>query len=406
MKQSFLCLLLLLCLLAGGCGVLAPALQDGPLAAQEQPIEQLPQREEEAASDFVLSKPVLYCAAASYTVNSVQIQFYFSQQYMNALNTYGELAFDPEQPLIDQPYDDTQSWEEFLFSQAMAQAEQTAQLCLAARAEGFTLPPEKSLGDLEATTAEAAKKAGCVDSSGEGNVEAYLNACYGDGATFAGYQKFMEDTALASAYTDYLTNAPEYTDEILSAVYDNYSESYIETFHILKDDTRQMDIRLIRFYPDNLDSEDDWAAAELRAKAVQEEFQASPSDETFAALSQKYTEEFHAPEGGLYTQVEPGIMSEAINAWLYPESGARSSGDCTLLREEDACTLVYVSALSDRPFWMIVVDRDLRYSEYRAKLDEIQAQYEFTYSPENVDLRVPTAHTAKDKIPDGVEAVG
>ena len=371
MKRTILCLLLTVCLLFGSC-----------------------------SAD---PKPVLQCTAADYTMNADQFQYYFCYQYAGILDAYGDQAFDPHKPLSQQNYDENQSWEDFLVTQALTLAEQTAQLCLAAEAAGFTLP---ETGDLEAIASDTAKESGYVNQSGEGDVEAYLTANYGEGATLEGYREFLEDMALASAYSEHLHTSGEFTDQEIEEFYDSHAEDYAESFDLPKNDDRQLDVRLIRFYPDDPGSAGDWSDAEARAQAVLDEYLLNPSDETFAALADAHTEDYNAPEGGLYTQISPGSLQEGVSEWLYPEGASRSPGDLALLEEADACVLCYVSKVSDRPYWMSVVENDMRYEAYFAAFAQMQQDFVFEQFPENVNLRVPTAHIAKDEIPEGIEAVG
>lgn len=371
MKRTILCLLLAVCLLFGGCNA-AP-------------------------------KIVLQCTAADYTMNSDQFQYYFCYQYAAILDAYGDQAFDPKQPLSQQSYDETQSWEDFLVAQALTLAEQTAQLCVAAEAAGFTLPQN---GDLETITADTAKENGYVNQSGEGDVPGYLTAYYGEDATLEGYREFLEAMALASAYSEHLHTAGEFTEEEIEAFYNSHAEDYAESLGLPKSDDRPMDVRLIRFYPDDPGSAAHWSDAENRAKAVLEEFLQEPTDETFALLADAHTEDYNAPEGGLYAQISPGALPEAINEWLYPEGEARTAGDYALLEEADACVLCYVSAISDQPYWMSVAENDMRYEAYFAAFAQMQQEFVFAQFPENVDLRVPTAHNAKDAALEGIEAVG
>ncbi|MBE6932879.1 MAG: hypothetical protein E7464_05835 [Ruminococcaceae bacterium] len=348
-------------------------------------------------------KPVLTCEAADYIMTAEQLSYYFCYQYAGILDAYGDQAFDPKQSLSLQSYDENQSWEEFFVSQALTLAEQTMQLCLAAEAEGFTLP---QTGDLDAITADTAREQGYVTQSGEGDVAAYLKANYGEGATLEGYRDFLESMALASAYSEHLHTSSEFSNDEIEAFYDSREADYADSFGIAKTDARPMDIRLIRFYPDDPGSADHWADAEARAQSVLEEFEKDPTEANFAALADARTEDFNAPEGGLYTGVSPGTQQENVDLWLYPADGTRAAGDYVLLEEPDACVLCYVSAVSERPYWMSVVENDMRYEAYFNAFAELQQKYVFEQYPENVDLRVPTAHSAANVPAEGVEAVG
>lgn len=366
MKKRILLLLLALCLLAG-CG-------------------------------SKTAGPVLTCESADYTMDSERFQYYFCYQYANVLASYGDAAFDPAGDLAKQMYDDTTSWQEFLIEQGMTLAEQTARLCIAAKAAGFTLP--EPLSDLESVTLETAKE------NGYGDTQSYLNAYYGEGATMEGYRAFLEEMALASAYSEQLHTQGEYSDEEIEAFYDSHAADYADTFHIPKNYDAQMDVRLIRFYPNDPGNAGDWASAEKRAQAVLEEYLEDPTEEHFAALADEHTEDYNCPPGGLYEQIAPGQMNDKLNEWFYPKDTSRGPGDCEWVDDGDACVLCYVSAVADTPYWKAVAENDMRYADYISAVNEIDERYTFTRNPENVNLRVPTAHTAASAIPEGVVAVG
>ena len=368
--------LLLLALLAG-CA--SPAAPEAP-AVQEAPAES--------------AAPVLTCG--DYAMDSGEFQYYFGQQYATVLDSYGAEAFDPTKPLADQAYDDSRSWADFLTDQAFTLAEQTQQLCLAAEAEGFTA--DGSAAPAALTEAQA-KEAGFAD------LAAYLTACYGEGADEAGYRAFLADMGTAAAYSEHLLNAPQYTDEEIEGFYDEHATDYAEIFDLPKTYDCLLDVRIIRFYPDDLDSEADWAAAEARAEHVADLFRAEGTEEAFAKLADAYTEDFNCPDGGLYTKLHPGELP-ALDGWLFAKDSRRGAGDVELLKEDDAWALCYVSAVGDRPYWMIVAENDLRYADYFAAFETLKKEYVFERHPENVELRVPTAHNAKKEPPEGVEAVG
>ncbi len=367
--KKIICILLILCLLVG-CGATAQ------------------------------TKPVLTCTDADYTLRCDQFQYYFCFQYANTLETLGADAFDPAQNLDAQRYDDTQSWKEFLIGESMTLAEQTARLCLAAREAGFTLPQADQLGDLDAIVAQTAK-----DNGYSGAAE-YLTAYYGEGATIDGYREFLENMALASAYSEHLNTSLKYTDAEIEAFYDSRAADYADIFDVPKNYDRQMDVRMIRFYPNDPGSEADWRDAEARAQAALEAFLQDPSDEAFAVLADARTEDYHSPDGGLYAQVCPNQMNDKLNEWLYPKDTLRAVGDCDWVDDGDACVLCYISAVNEKTYWMTVAENDLRYADYIALLNEIDGRYTFERIPENVNLRVPTAHTAANAVSEGTVAVG
>ena len=379
MKKLLLCLLVLG--LLAGCG--APAAPETPDAAPETPaVPEAP------------AEPVLTCG--SYAMDADAFQYYFAHQYNAVLEAYGSGAFDPKQPLEDQAYDDTRSWADFMTDQAMTLAEQTQQLCLAAKAAGFTLPEG---AEPEAVTDETAKNEGYA------SLDDYLTACYGEGATPEGCRSFLTDMCIASEYSRQLMDAKAYTDEEIERFYDERATDYAEIFKLPKNYDCPMDVRIIRFYPDDPGSQADWQAAEQRANHVADLFRAGETDAAFAALADEHTEDFNCPAGGLYTGVHPG-QYPALDGWLFAKDSRRAPGDYELLRENDAWALCYVSAVAERPYWMTVAENDLRYADYFAAFETIKKEYVFTRHPENVNLRVPTAHNAKRELPEGIEAVG
>ena len=383
MKQ-LVCLLAALCLLTG-CAAPAPAGQAPAPSAPETPA---PASEAEPPAAPPSDAPVLTCG--DYAMTSAQFQYYFGQQYAAALDAYGS-AFDPSKDLRGQSYDDSLSWADFLIDQAMRLAEQTQALCLAAEAEGFSPVEGAPLTDA------IARGRGYTDA------QALLTACYGEGAEPEGYAAFARDLATADAYSAELSRRGEFTEAELEAYYDAHAEDYKTVFHLEKNDVRPIDVRIIRFYPDDPSSEADWQAAEARARAAEAEFQKDPTDAAFAALADARTEDFKAPEGGLY----PGLGPDGVGPlaeWLFPADGARAVGDTGLLRESDALALCYVSALGDRPGWQIAAEQDLRRENYIKALESLRQTWPFERHPENIDLRVPTAHEAGRF--DGAQAVG
>lgn len=379
MRKLLLCLLAL-CLLAG-CA--APAAQETPAD-----VPAVPDAPEAPAA------PVLVCGDD--VLDADAFQYYFGHQYAAVLDAYGSSAFDPKQPLEDQDYDGTRTWADFMTEQAMNLAEQTRQLCLAAKKAGFALPEG---AELNAVTDEAAKKEGYA------GLDDYLTAYYGEGADPEGYRAFLTDMATAAAYSEQLLNARTYTDEEIERFYDERATDYAEIFKLPKNYDCPLDVRIIRFYPDDPGSQDDWQAAEQRANRVADQFRADESDAAFAALADAHTEDFNCPGGGLYPQVHPG-QYPALDGWLFAKDSRRAPGDYELLREDDAWALCYVSAVAERPYWMTVAENDLRYADYFAAFETLKKEYVFERHPENVNLRVPTAHNAKKELPEGIEAVG
>ena len=370
--------LLALCLLAG-CG--APA-QTAPAEPETPPAQ-------EASAG-----PVLVCG--DYAMDADAFQYYFGHQYASVLDAYGDTAFDPAQPLAGQPYDDSQSWADFLTDQAMTLAEQTQQLCLAAKDAGFALPEGT---DLDAVTDEFARKEGYAGTAD------YLTAWYGEGADMEGYLAFLADMRTAAAWSERLLNEKTYTDEEIERFYDERATDYAEIFQLPKNYDCLLDVRIIRFYPDDPGSQADWENAEARANHVADLFRADASDAAFAALADEYTEDYNCPAGGLYAELHPGQMP-GLDDWLFAKDSRRAPGDYELLREDDAWALCYVRSVGDRPYWMIVAENDLRYADYFAAFEAIKKEYVFERHPENVYLRVPTAHNAKKEVPEGIEAVG
>ena len=351
-----------------------PAVQDGSAAQDDAPTDD--------------SAPVLVCG--DYAMTSAQFQYFFGHQYAAILDAYADSAFDPSKDLGGQRYDENQTWAEFLTDQALTLAEQTERLCLAAKDAGFE-PIEG-----EVVTDEQAKSQGYADAA------AMLEALYGEGAALETYLDFARDMATSAAYSMQL-NAGECTDAEIEAYYDANAENYETVFHLPKNDDRTLDVRIIRFYPNDTGDEADWAETEARARAVEAEYQKNPTDETFAALADKYTEDFNAPDGCLYTGICPGGQN-IIDEWLYPAGGVRAEGDTALIRENAAVALCRISAVGDRPYWMLVARQDLLQDNYMKTMDALREAYVFERHPENIDLRVPTAHQAGRF--EGVEAVG
>lgn len=391
--RRLLCLLAALCLLAGCAAPAAPVEQPVKKPAAQQPAEEAPTETAPAEAPAAPAPtddtaPVLTCG--EYAMTSAQFQYYFGRQCAAVRDAYGSKSFDLSKDLDAQSYDGQQSWAAFLTEQAFGLAEQTQMLCLAAQAAGFA-PVEG-----EPITDETARSRGYADA------QTMLTALYGEGAEPEGYAAFARDLATSEAYSETLGGG-EHTEAELEAYYDAHAEEYKNIFHVEKNDDRPMDVRIIRFYPNDLNSDADWQSAEERARAAETEFRKDPTDEKFAALADERTEDFKSPAGGLY----PGLGPEGkgpLAEWLFPDEGTRAAGDLTLLRESDAWALCYVSALGERTSWQLAVEQDLRRDDCLKALDALRQTYVFQRYPENIDLRAPTAHNAERFA--GVEAVG
>ena len=148
---------------------------------------------------------------------------------------------------------------------------------------------------------------------------------------------------------------------------------YIKTSEPALDETNTVNVRHILF----MEQEDNLAAAE---NALAEWENGEKTEESFAALAEKYTEDGgSANNGGLYEDVYPGQMVTNFNDWCFDES--RQPGDTGIVETEYGVHVMYFSATGN-PLWMSEIADTLTQQNYNEWYSGIAEKYTITFDEE------------------------
>lgn len=327
-------------------------------------------------------------------MTNVEFFYYFWNEYVYLLSNSSTAPFDTSKALSDQMYDENTTWEQYLVSQALDTARQTVALKLAAQEAAFTLPDDyrQTLDQQIDAYAQKASDSGFTDADGKADVDAFLVSLYGKGATEQTFTAYLEDTFLASAYSDQLRAEPTFTEQQLSDYYDEYADEYEQEYGISKDDTRPCSLRCIFLKPETED-EDGWTAVREKAQALYSEWEKDPTEDSFAALADKNNEDTQAQSGGLYPTVMPGQAEEVIDNWCF--DAGRKSGDCTVLETSTSCVLIYYVAAGDTPCWKLSAESDLRYETYSSAVTALIEKCGFTADEDVILVETPSGLAAE-----------
>lgn len=273
---------------------------------------------------------------------------------------------------------------------------QTVALKQAAEAEGFTMPEDYQSeynSVIEAMTTNAAS-AGFTDADGNGDVLAYIQDSYGSNATVEEFEAYLYDSYYVSAYSDSVYNGFTYDDAQVEEYYDDNAEE-LQSYGIEKSDLPNVNVRHILIEPESTDEEaadedsstvEDsaseeaseeaaWAAAEEKAQEILAEWEAGEATEdSFAELAETYSADTGSnTNGGLYEDVYPGQMVTEFNDWCFDAD--RQAGDTAIVKTSYGYHIMYFVSFTDEYYYKTVAEQELRYSDYRAYVQDLVAAY-------------------------------
>ena len=334
-----------------------------------------------------------------YQMGNQEFNYYFWDTFYGVVESYGPNIyqyFDPDTPLDQQAYDETHSWQDAFLTMTVSSAVQTLAFAELARQADFTLPEEtaESLRELMDGYADLARE------SGYDSLDAYLQATYGPEADAESYRAYQQTYLLASAYSDELYHQPEFTDEELSAYFDDYAEEYA-AYGIEKTDELMVNLRHIMILPEDDQDEESWSQAEAVLQEIYDRWQAEDgTEEDFAALAEEYSQDSASVgnggdwtetfNGGLYQQVYNGAMDEAFSQWLFQEE--RQPGDTAMIRSATGWHLLYYVSQDPEPYWRYAAEQDLRYETFTHTMDALlseDSEPDYAYDENQVNLFIP-----------------
>ena len=336
-----------------------------------------------------MEETAVVCGGRSLT--NTELNYYFWSEYFYLVNGYGEnlpASLDPEKPLEEQAYDGERTWQDYVLEQTLATVRSTLTMVFEAEAAGFTLPEDyrRSLDEVLQNFRDYAETSGYVDAAGEPDVQAYLKASYGPGATVEFFAGYLEDSYLAAAYSDALFYGAEFTEQEIAEFYDLYAGEYAES-GILRDDSRLRTIRAVVLRPAS-QQEADWEEARTSAETLYATWQAeSGNEDDFAAMASAHSDDASGARGGLMEDLQPGDLSGDLGQWVFADG--RCVGDTAVLRSDEGWVIVYYVGESDTAAWQQAAEADLRREAYQDAFRAAEDRYAFEVSGDRIRIATP-----------------
>ena len=257
----------------------------------------------------VYNSGVLQRKAAAASVNgetytAEDVAYYYYNTRSNLMSSLSSIL-DTSKSLRDQTYlDGEQTWFDYAAGQAVDSLAQVKLLVKAAKDAGFDGGEE-----LKTQYQETYASLESAASSNGYTTKQYIKAVFGSLMTPAAFERNLHDALLASAYSDYLSDASQFTEAELTAARDADPASYdaVAVRHIL-------------------------VGSEETANALLAQWQAGEAtEESFAALATENTTDTGSAEnGGLYENVLKGQMVTEFEDWCFDD--ARQSGDTGIVQ--------------------------------------------------------------------------
>lgn len=295
----------------------------------------------------IKEKNTVAAVIGDHEINSVEMAYYYSDlintTYNNWVSSYGDsvslyvgfMGLDLSKPLSEQTYSDGTTWADYFIDTAMSTAQRDYLLSDLAKAEGFTLS-EESQATLDQTFENLPAFATIY---GYTNVDNYLHAMYGPGASLETYREYAERSALAADYYDaYEQNLviddaairayeADKFDNFSSFSYANYTISYSS---FLTGGTEDADGNVTY-------TEEENEAARAAAKAAADAFPTCTTEEELnAAIAALPYNEGKDVTCNVSTDVKYEYTSNNARQWLADSS--RKVGDFTIVPNESITT--------------------------------------------------------------------
>ena len=326
---------------------------------------------------FIASFPIRsYMATheAYITVNGEKVtRAEFDYNYNNTVNTYinqmgsylGYMGLDVNSDFSKQEYADGLTWKDNFDEMTVEALKTNKALKADAEANGFTYDSSAEAEEFKSSLKDAAKEAGV--SSGK-----YVKQVYGQYATVSAVEGYVRESAMLTAYSNYLTEKFAPTDEEIQSYYDENSADY-ET---------------VSYYMSQF-------IAEVGDDATEEEIENAMNDASSDAL--EAVNDIVA-SGDYYENQKKSDVDEAIVNWLFYEE--RQEGDQTVFPDEENHTyyaLRFVNRQKDEESTVnahVIMTQD----DGQAILDEWSAGE----ATEASFINLWKEHSADTSMPDGL----
>lgn len=313
-----------------------------------------------------------YVAIGEHSVKKAEYDYYFYSGVNSFAASYGSymslFGLDLSQPLNQQSYSDTMTWQDYFDQQAVDQLQRVYALSDEASEQGF----EHDATENYNTFAESVK---ANAESQEMDVDEYCKSLYGSYATLEGVKPYIERSSLAAAYYDSIEDATEVTEDEINTYYAENKADYDSVDYLLckvaadmpEEETEADETAAVETTDSSASetnatetaetmSEEEKAAAEAEKQAAEEaamaeakaradEMLGKVTDEaSFDAVYGEYAED--ASVASLNENIKKSsVVPTEAGEWLFDD--ARQAGDKTVI-EYEAGNAYYVVYFIDR----------------------------------------------------------
>lgn len=306
----------------------------------------------EVPEDPRMAQMIAKCGESQLT--NADLQILYRMQYDNFMYyapyyaMYGMEAPDESIPMSEQVRtEDGLTWEQYFLKSALDYGNELLAAQEEGQKNGFALDAEtqKTIDELAQTLETEAVEAG-FDSA-----LPYIQDGYGTGVGVESFVSFYKLYAYANSYEQNVYENLDCSDDQVNEFFDN-NPDVMASNGISKE---AASVRHILFRPadedaDGTSTEEEWAAAEAKAKEIYDKYLEDPTEDHFAELAGEYTEDPGSKEtGGLYEDVIAGQMVQEFNDWVFDE--ARKEGDSDIVKTDYGYHIMLFLSRSESSTW-------------------------------------------------------
>ena len=318
-----------------------------------------------------LDTVVATCGDAQLT-NSMLQAFYWNEVY-RFLNDYSSylsyLGLDLSVSMADQYVSEGVTYQQQFLETALSEWRNYQALAIMAKEAGFALS-EASRAQIDAFPESIASNASYYGyASGEEMIQAEM----GPGATVEGYMAYMELYCYAMEYFDSLYLNMNFSDEEITAYYEENADLIESSYGINMDSGKLIDVRHILVMPKSESgsteyTDAEWEACRVAAEEILNQWKSGAADEDyFAQLATEKTEDPGSQTtGGLYTGVYEGQMVTEFNDWCFDVT--RQYGDTGLVRTSYGYHVMFF--VDGQEQWYLAAKQDMAATECSKLLEE------------------------------------
>ena len=316
-------------------------------------------------------------------LTNAQLQIYYRMQVVEFVNYYGNylsyLGFDYTKPLSEQTCtsDKSMTWEQYFLNIAIETWQNYQIMGMLAEEAGFTMT-EEAKKVLEALPDDLKKEA---ETGKYESVDAMLEEAVGPGCTLEEYMKYVELTLLRNDYFASISEEMMPTDAE-SETYFTENEATFKESGITKDSGLISAVRHLLVMPEGGTENDagetvytdaEWAAALVKAEALLQEWKnGAATEESFAELANKNSDDGDGTTGGLYEGIYKGSgMVEEFEAWAI--DATRKTGDTAIVKTMFGYHIMYF--VSGEQNWLYNARTQLLAEKTTALIEENETKW-------------------------------